>query len=117
MTERKIRANTRQWEADITCLPIDVAANGVNAIAALVAVAGQRVYVHGLTLVPAAAVTLTIEDTDGTNLFGPVDLAAKAILSLPVSQLPHLFTASGKGLQILLGSAVQVGGSMLTAKY
>ena len=116
MHERKLRGdNNRTWEDAIACTAVNISAAVSNAI--LAAVTSKRVYCHGLLLVPGAAVTLTIEDSDGTNILGPIDLAAKSPLFIGATEKPFLFTAEGKGLNILLGGAVQVGGMMLLSQY
>lgn len=89
---------------------INVSSSGVNALIA--AVTGGRVHIQGLSLVAADAVTVTIEDTDGNNLIGPMAFAANGGIALPPTEKGYQQTEAGKGVQILLSGAVQVGGSI-----
>ena len=75
-------------------------------------VEGRRIHIQGALLIAAGDVTATIEDTDGTDLIGPMALAAKGGFALPPTEKGYQQTEPGKGVQIRLSGAVQVGGSI-----
>jgi len=81
-----------------------------NAIVALVASRGIRIL--AFCAIAAADVTVTLEDEDGANLIGPMDLPANGGVVLPFNGIGWQETPSGKALHLLLGDAVQVGGSI-----
>jgi len=76
------------------------AASGVTAIIA--AEANKVVYLHALYLRMEAAGNLTIEDSDGTDLTGPMPVAATGVVAIPFVSDKNgcLVTAGGKGLAI-----------------
>jgi len=76
------------------------------------AVTNRNIRIIGITLVAAGAVSVTIEDEDGVDLIGLIALAANQHYVLPVHGLGYQQTARGKALHMLLGGAVQVGGSI-----
>jgi len=81
-----------------------------NTAAAHVVVANQDnpIVVTSLYLLAAGAVTVTIENTAGDNLIGPMAIAANGNITLPHN--PDGWCKSETGLNILLSGAVQVGG-------
>lgn len=81
-----------------------------NTAAAHVVVANQDnpIRLTSLALVAAGAVSVTIENTAGDNLIGPVPLAANSQFVLPHN--PDGWCKSETGLNILLSGGVQVGG-------
>jgi len=89
----------------------DAASNAVIAAAT-----GYRIAVMGLALVAAGAVTVTIEDSAGVNLIGPMALPANGGIVLPPTGMPYIITDSDKGLSILHSGAVQVGGVVIYEK-
>ena len=89
---------------------VDESAAASTAIIA--AVTGKKIRILGLVLVAAGAVDVTIEDEDGGNLIGLMSLAANGSVVLPVSGVGYQETPAGKALHLLLGGAVQVGGSI-----
>lgn len=77
------------------------------------AIAGRRVRVLGLALVAAGAVTVTLKSaatsiTGAMSLVTGVPLAAPPTSSMDVT--PHLRTATGEALNLVLGGSVQVSG-------
>ena len=74
------------------------------------AVTGKRIRILGIVLSAADAVTATIEDEDGNDLIGPLDITADAPIVLPVSGIGYQQTPATKALHLLLGGAVAVGG-------
>lgn len=75
----------------------------------------RRIRVKAVHLVSAGTVNLTFEDSDGTNLTGLMALAAQSMISLPLHPLDDFYFECplGKGLNILLSGAVQVGGFII----
>ena len=95
---------------DITWFPVET--SSTSAVAVKAATANKKVVLCGMWLVASGAVTVTIEDSDGTNLSGPMSFAANGGIVLPTNQQGYQVTASGKGLSILLGGAVAVAGAI-----
>ena len=89
---------------------VNVSSAASNAIVALVT--GKKIRILSYTLVPAADVTGTWEDGDGNDLIGPMALGIKGGVAAPEVQAGHQETPASKALHLLLGSAVQVGGSL-----
>lgn len=87
--------------------------NTAAAHAVVAAKTGYQVLLKGIILVATGAQTITIEDSDGTNLIGPVDVAAEGGFVLPNTGEPWMVTADGKGLSVLLGAAEQTGGVVI----
>jgi len=87
--------------------------NTAAAHAVVAAKSGYQVVLHGIMLVATDPQTITIEDSDGTNLAGPMDVTAEGGFVLAPSGEPWHVTADGKGLSILLGNAVQTGGIVI----
>lgn len=88
---------------------INSAAGGNLTVVA--AVAGSKVKVYRLILVPSAAVTVTI--FDGANaLTGPMALAANTPFILDINHLlePAFETSTGNAFIVNTGTAVQISG-------
>jgi hypothetical protein len=100
----------------MSSLVVNVSTAASNEI--IPAVSGKRIRVLGLQLIAAEEVTVTLEDSDGLNLFGPILLGASGGVVLPpVSPSPLYGTAycevaAGKAVHLLLNGAVQVGGAI-----
>lgn len=94
------------------CVSVSDAASNV----VVAAVTGKAIAVLGLQLIAAGDVTVTVEDSDGTNLIGPMALSSNGGFVFPPardwSDIPYTVTTPGKGLNILLSAAVQVGGAV-----
>ncbi len=56
--------------------------------------------------------TVTFEDTDGTDRIGPFQFAANGGISAPDSNVGWTRTADGQGLNLRLSAPVIVGGSL-----
>ena len=91
-------------------IPIDSAAAGT--IVLLPAVAGKRAVLAGGWLVCDTANQVTFQDSDGNRLSGASGFGANGGFVLPVCELGYLASATGKGLSIVLGSAVQTSGCL-----
>jgi hypothetical protein len=93
-----------------------VSASSAASNVIVAAVAGKSIAVMGLQLIAAGDVTVTIEDSDGTNLIGPMAISANGGFVMPPahdwSAIPYTVTAPGKGLNMLLSAGVQVGGAV-----
>lgn len=88
---------------------IDTASAASNALIA--GTTGNQIIVLNYLLIAGGTVNATFEDSDGTNLSGALPLVANSGASFPgTPDSPAFKTASGKGLNLLLGSAVQVSG-------
>lgn len=75
------------------------------------ATASKKILVCALVLVSAGTVVATLEDDDGNDLSGPMTLSAGVPVVFPMNAVDgHLTTSTGKGLNLLLGGAVQVSG-------
>lgn len=79
----------------------------------VVAVAGQSVKLMRMVLTVAGATTLTIKDSAGTVLTGPMSVVTGVPLVLAFDGIPWVSTAAGYGLTITSSAAVQVSGTML----
>lgn len=90
---------------------VDTAAAGQVTVGA--AVTGKRVVLVGGMLLAGSAQAITFEDSDGTDLSGPMPFGANGGFSAPPSLVGWLASSSGKGLAINLGSAVQTSGWLL----
>jgi hypothetical protein len=105
----------------VQAAPINAAITGTATLIA--AVAGKRIFVHGmfLTLSLGAPITLTFQDVSGSstvNLTGPMTLGAGVPLDLPWQNYPWLACAVGDSLQAALpsGSVAQLSGRILYAQ-
>ncbi len=79
----------------------------------VVGVVGYDIILLSYVLVAAGAVDVTFEDaTAGTDRIGPMPLAANGGVSAPENKNGWCRTATGLGLNLLLGGAVQVGGAI-----
>jgi len=91
---------------------INVSAATSNEIVA--AVAEKQIRVLGMFVYAASAVTVTVEDEDGTDLIGPTALGDSGSgWVLPPHELGHQEAPTGKALHLLLSAAVQVGGCVI----
>lgn len=74
-------------------------------------VTSKKILICELVLVAAGTVVATLEDDDATDLSGPMTLSAGVPFILQMNAGDgHLTTSTGKGLNLLLGGAVQVSG-------
>jgi hypothetical protein len=87
---------------------IDVATSGAHVIVA--AVADKCVLVNGGFLLVGGDVSVTLEDSDGIDLCGPLPCAENGGIVWPPVQIGYVKTAVGKGLSIRLSASVQVSG-------
>lgn len=94
-------------------VPFTHAAGSAKAVVA--AKEGYQVLLHGLHLQAAGAVTITIEDSAGTNLSEAMSMVANGDLTLHMEPTgePWAVTPDGTGLSILLGGAVGVQGIVI----
>lgn len=93
---------------DVKWVNFNQATAGPHVIAP--AVAGQRVLICGVLLVGSSAVDVTLEDSSGANLVGPCPAGANGGFVVPRDPDGFGYTEAGKGLSVLLGGSVQVGG-------
>ena len=93
-----------------TPVAVSFATSGAHTIVPIVA--GKSVQVFSVVLSVAGATAVTFEDTDGTDLTGPMSLATGVPLVLPFSGVPWVTAAAGKGLGIASSNAVQVSGTI-----
>jgi hypothetical protein len=95
-----------------------VSKSSADSTAIVAAVAGKQIRILGLQLIAADDVTVTIEDSDGTNLIGPMAIVANGGFAFPpmADNLLHgghyAEAPVGKALHLLLSAAVQVGGAI-----
>ena len=98
----------------IKTIPLDESAAASNVLVAAVSDGNRNaIRIMQVALVADSAVTATFEDEDGTNLSGPMALAANTPLVLPFSPAGWTDTIAAKGLNLLLGGAVQVSGFLV----
>lgn len=91
---------------------INVAGSGNNTLVA--AVAGRKVRVLAVALVPAAAVTARFESAaNGSALSGQMPLAANADLVLPYNPAGWFETVTAELLNLELSGAVAVDGVLV----
>ena len=95
----------------VSYAPVSVSAAESNEIVA--AVAARQIRILGFNLVAAGEVVMTLEDSDGANLVGPVTLIKGVPFPATPCDTGHQETAAGKALHLLLGGAVQVGGCLV----
>jgi len=91
---------------DRTIVPVPVAQGAAGATELAAAVGGRTFYLHKLVGALDADGTLTIEDTDGSDLTGAVPLLAKTPVDFDFGADKRLCPTggAGKGLQILTGT-------------
>jgi hypothetical protein len=89
---------------------IDCASSGDNTIVALVG--GKKIRVLRIVLVVTSAVTAKFKSSGGTDLTGPMALAANGGMGASFCPLGAFETAVGEGLVLNLGSAVQASGNL-----
>lgn len=88
---------------------INTASSGDNTLVS--AVAAKSIYVVSYVLVVTSAVTVQFKDSGPNNLSGAFSLAANGgISAIGQASSPVLWTASGMGLILNLGGAIQVSG-------
>ena len=91
---------------------INVALTPNNTLVA--AVAGRKIRVLSLVLVPGAAVTARFESAaGGTALTGEMQLAANAVFVLPHNPLGWFETVAAELLNLELGGAIAVDGLLV----
>ncbi len=99
--EYELARADRQFPVDmsgLTFVKIDQTGSaGVTTIAS--AVAGKKVYLMSLVGTMEASGTLTIEDSDGTDLSGPMPLGANGGMAV-AGGVPFVASGEGKGLRI-----------------
>jgi hypothetical protein len=95
---------------DITWVAFDQATAASHVIVA--GVTGKKVVWCGALLMSATAQSITIEGSDGANICGPCPVGATGGFERRSSLAGYGMTASGAGLNVLLGSAVQCGGQV-----
>jgi hypothetical protein len=92
---------------------LSVASNGNNTVVAA-AGASNKIRVHQAFLVATSAVTVQWQSgASGTNLTGAASLAANSGYVLPFSPIGWFETAANTLLNLSLGGAVQVSGSIV----
>lgn len=92
------RAAASDWE-NATTVKIEQGATTATIVAA---VAGKKVRVLSMGLVATAAGTFRFENTDGTDLTGPMAFAINGGIA---PDGPSLVTATGLGLQLVSSAA------------
>lgn len=91
--------------------------NANSAKEVLAAVTGQHVLCRMISLAAAGDVAITVEDTDGDDLYGPVTIDIDSGANpLTVHFDPPLVTPDDTGLEVYLGGAVVVDG-VVDAEY
>lgn len=93
-----------------------IAATGAGATVVVPAVADKRVVVLSFMFTCSGDTDVTWEDTDGTNLSGVMRFSEFGGAEYDSALHPVIKTLPDKGLQILVGSAVTVGG-LITYLY
>jgi hypothetical protein len=96
--------------------PIFTVNVNVSAAGQTVLVAGQSSYrmrVLGLMLSSDDAVSVTIESSGGTDLVGPLKMAAGIPFCMPACGFSWGDSVSGEGLAVMLSDAAQVGGVLV----
>lgn len=85
-----------------------------DSTAIISAVSGKRITILGVQLVAAGDVTVTIEDSDGNDLIGPMALSANGGFVFPPVPFERQYQTApiGKAVHLLLSAAVQVGGAI-----
>jgi hypothetical protein len=77
-------------------------------------VTGFRVALVSMVVGAHGAVDVSITDSDGTVLIGPIPMEAEDQLVLPEASACWCLSTSGQGLAIQLSAGVQVAGSITT---
>lgn len=90
---------------------------GATTTTLVAAAAGKRLRVVSIVANSSQTVTLTVEDTDGTDLIGPCPVAANYGLTLPESSNGWAETADGKGLALASSGAANIGGVLLYQEF
>lgn len=90
--------------------PLSVSALGNNSLVA--AQAGKQIYVCGLFLVTAGAVTVEFRSGATTSITGVMSFAANQQLVLPFSDVSWFNTNVGEALTVQLSAAVSVTGGI-----
>ena len=89
---------------------VNEATTGVNVLVA--GRTGERLLLVNTVLMAFGRVDVTLEDTAGTDMVGPLPFAANGGVSMPDSEVGWAATASGRGLRLRLSANVQVTGSL-----
>lgn len=89
---------------------INASSNGANHVVA--GIPNRKLIVMQYKRIASDTVTATWESSGGSTLDGPCALAANGGESVPYSEIGHFETVAGEGLDLFLGSGVQVGGSL-----
>lgn len=77
--------------------------------------AAKKLLICELVLVAAGSVVVTIEDSDGTDISGPMSLVVGVPFILQMNAVDgHCEITSAKGFALALGGAVQVSGWVRT---
>lgn len=69
------------------------------------AVTGKQLRLMALSISTEGEQEVTIENSGGTDLFGPVYIAADTQYLLPMSNYPWATTVAGEGISMVLGQA------------
>ena len=102
------------WKySDITWVNFDQSTAASHEVVSATTAAGKKVILCGAVLLCAAAVSLTFEDADGTNITGAMPAGANGGFVLPTNPLGYgKPTVISRGLFLLLSGAFQVGGTI-----
>jgi hypothetical protein len=103
-------------EDNLIPAPVDNAsASGVSPIVAAVATRLLRIY--KLALVVSAATVLTFEDTNGVELWGPLDFTAAGTIVLDFDTKPWFEPTRGLGFQMNSTNAVSITGGVYYTQH
>jgi hypothetical protein len=91
---------------------VNVALSTASAASNVVIAAKNGYFVRVISglIMAAGTVDVTLEDSDGTNITGLIALTAQTGFNIPECTAGAFDTPASKGLNILLGQAVQVSG-------
>lgn len=96
---------------DVTnCSRTKIATGSSGQVVLGAAVPGKRCVLVALVVVVTTANALTLEETGGTDLSGPMAFGANGGFVLPPNAAGWLASSSGQGLALNVGSAVQTNG-------
>lgn len=94
---------------------VNTSSSGATAIVS--PVAGRSIVPLQYTLVSTSSNALSWQSSGGTVHCGPLPFAANGGISSAFNQAGHFKTVAGEGLSINLGSAAQVGGSVVYVEF
>lgn len=98
-------------QSDVQFVAVQAAVSGNNTLIA--AVAGRKIRVLAAVLVATTAVTAKFQSAaGGTDISGAMPLGANGTLVLPLNTAGWFETASGALLNLVLGGAIAVAGSI-----